>query len=101
MLKTLTAVRGYRLCSMPELLIATTNAGKIREIRHALAGSTLRILTLADLGESIDEPEENRSDLRGERGAQGAALRGSLGACRRSPKTRAWQSTRWADGRAC
>jgi XTP/dITP diphosphohydrolase len=40
----------------PPLLIATTNAGKIREIRHLLAhGPTLR--TLADLS-PIPEPEE-------------------------------------------
>ena len=43
---------------MPDLLIATTNTGKIREILPILAGTSFRLLTLADLGRPINEPEE-------------------------------------------
>jgi XTP/dITP diphosphohydrolase len=39
------------------LLIATTNPGKLREIRQALEGLTLRLLTLTDVA-AISEPEE-------------------------------------------
>ncbi|PYR30782.1 MAG: non-canonical purine NTP pyrophosphatase [Acidobacteria bacterium] len=40
-----------------ELLVATTNTGKLREIREALAGPTLEIVTLADYAD-IEPPEE-------------------------------------------
>jgi XTP/dITP diphosphohydrolase len=43
---------------MPELLIATTNPGKIREILPILEATPFRLLTLADLSTSIAEPEE-------------------------------------------
>ena len=43
---------------MPQLLIATTNPGKVREIRRILEGTSLRLVTLADLP-AIPEPEEN------------------------------------------
>jgi XTP/dITP diphosphohydrolase len=48
---------------MRDLLVATTNPGKIREILPILldvtrAGTPVRLLTLADLGRAIDEPEE-------------------------------------------
>jgi len=43
---------------MTELLIATTNSGKIREIVPILEGSPFRLLTLADLRRAISEPEE-------------------------------------------
>lgn len=43
---------------MTDLLIATTNPGKIREILPTLAGAPVRLLTLADVGRSIAEPEE-------------------------------------------
>ena len=39
------------------LLIATTNAGKVREIRQLLADLPIRLLTLSDLP-PIPEPEE-------------------------------------------
>jgi XTP/dITP diphosphohydrolase len=39
------------------LLVATTNAGKLREIRHVLASAPVRIVTLAELP-AIIEPEE-------------------------------------------
>jgi XTP/dITP diphosphohydrolase len=42
----------------PSLLVATTNPGKINEIRKALAGVPLTLLTLADVPQ-IREPEEN------------------------------------------
>lgn len=42
------------------LLLATTNPGKIREIRGALAGLPLELLTLADLA-PVEEPEETGS----------------------------------------
>ena len=42
---------------MPSLLIATTNPGKIREIRQVLAGVPLDLLTLSDI-QAVDEPEE-------------------------------------------
>lgn len=39
------------------LLVATTNAGKIREIRHVLQGLDARLLTLADVP-AVAEPDE-------------------------------------------
>jgi XTP/dITP diphosphohydrolase len=39
------------------LLVATTNAGKLREIRSLLAGAPVELTTLRDL-EPIEEPEE-------------------------------------------
>jgi XTP/dITP diphosphohydrolase len=53
---------------MPPLLIATTNAGKIREIRHLLHGHA-ELFTLADLP-PITEPEETGSTF-----ADNAALK--------------------------
>ena len=41
----------------PRLLLATTNPGKIREIRVVLAGLPLELLTLADLP-ALDAPDE-------------------------------------------
>lgn len=43
---------------MRDLLIATTNSGKIREIIPILEGTPFRCITLADLPIRIDEPEE-------------------------------------------
>ncbi len=42
---------------MTRLLVATTNAGKVREIRELLAGAPVTLLSLADLP-PIEEPEE-------------------------------------------
>ena len=42
---------------MSRLLIATTNPGKVREIRSVLAGTPVTLLTLADLP-PVPEPEE-------------------------------------------
>jgi XTP/dITP diphosphohydrolase len=42
---------------MTRLLVATTNPGKLREIRELLAGTPVALFGLADLP-SIDEPEE-------------------------------------------
>lgn len=55
------------MTSMPELLLASANPGKIREYRSLLDGLGYRILTLADRGaagvvsESGDSYEENAS----------------------------------------
>jgi len=49
---------------MPDLLIATTNPGKIREIVPILAGTPYRLMTLPDLGRSIVEPEETGRTFR-------------------------------------
>jgi len=43
--------------SRPQVLIATTNPGKTREIRGILAGVPVEILSLSDLA-PVDEPEE-------------------------------------------
>ena len=43
---------------MADLLIATTNPGKIREIVPILQGTSARLLTLADLPDAPPEPEE-------------------------------------------
>ena len=40
-----------------QILVATTNAGKVREIQRALAGLKLRIATLSDVP-AIAEPDE-------------------------------------------
>ena len=42
---------------MPVILVATTNPGKVREIRHVLKDAPVEIRTLADLA-PMDEPEE-------------------------------------------
>lgn len=42
---------------MRALLVATTNPGKLREIRQLMAGVPVRLLGLADLP-AVDEPEE-------------------------------------------
>lgn len=42
-----------------QLLIATTNPGKLREIREVMRSSTLDIIGLSDLDKRIDEPEED------------------------------------------
>ena len=42
---------------MRQLLVATTNAGKLREIRALLAGAPVELLSLPDLP-PIEEPEE-------------------------------------------
>lgn len=41
----------------PVLLVATTNPGKLREIRDILAGLDVELRSLADVG-PVDEPEE-------------------------------------------
>jgi XTP/dITP diphosphohydrolase len=46
-----------RLQNWPAILVATTNAGKVREIRRALEGLPNRLLTLADVA-PVPEPEE-------------------------------------------
>jgi XTP/dITP diphosphohydrolase len=43
--------------SKVQLLVATTNTGKLREIRSLLAGVPIELVTLRDL-EPIEEPEE-------------------------------------------
>jgi XTP/dITP diphosphohydrolase len=43
--------------SKVQLLVATTNTGKLREIRSLLAGAPVDLVTLRDL-EPIEEPEE-------------------------------------------
>ena len=45
---------------MPPLLIATTNEGKLREIRQALSGMTLPICSLVDFP-PVPEPHETES----------------------------------------
>ncbi len=42
---------------MRTLLVATTNPGKLREIREVMSGVPIRLVSLADL-RPIDEPEE-------------------------------------------
>ena len=55
---------------MTDLLIATTNAGKIREILPILEGTSVRLRTLADLGTVPPEPEETGASF-----AQNARLK--------------------------
>ena len=55
---------------MTDLLIATTNAGKIREILPILKGTSVRLRTLADLGAAPPEPEETGASF-----AQNARLK--------------------------
>ena len=45
-----------------KLLLATTSQGKIREVRTALEGVSVELLTLADLP-SVAEPEEPGPDF--------------------------------------
>jgi XTP/dITP diphosphohydrolase len=49
---------GVRARHWPSILIATTNAGKIREILDAVTGVPVRWLTLADLPHPPAEPDE-------------------------------------------
>jgi XTP/dITP diphosphohydrolase len=46
------------LADRPGLLIATTNPGKLREIRPVLAGLPIELLSLADVS-GVPEPEES------------------------------------------
>lgn len=50
---------------MRELLIATTNAGKIAEIKAFLSTMPFKLLTLADLPESISAPVEDAGTVSG------------------------------------
>jgi XTP/dITP diphosphohydrolase len=52
------------------LLVATTNPGKIREIRDVLDRLPIRLLTLSDLSSAIPEPEET-----GQTFAENAAIK--------------------------
>lgn len=45
------------MCCDPVLVLATTNPGKLREIRHVLHGAPVDLRSLADYP-AIDEPEE-------------------------------------------
>jgi len=47
-----------RATTWPLILLATTNAGKVREIVDTLAGLPVRLLTLADLSVQPTEPDE-------------------------------------------
>ncbi|HET8733644.1 MAG TPA: non-canonical purine NTP pyrophosphatase, partial [Anaeromyxobacteraceae bacterium] len=44
-----------------DLLFATRNAGKLRELRRLVAGLPVRVVSLADLGREIPEVEEDGS----------------------------------------
>lgn len=48
---------------LPRLLVATTNADKLREIQAVLAGAPVRIIRLADLP-PVPEPEETGQTFR-------------------------------------
>lgn len=56
--------------SWPGLFVATTNSGKLREIRRALDGVPIRLLTADDLPARPVEPEETGSTF-----AENAALK--------------------------
>jgi len=46
---------------MQKLLIATTNDGKLKEIKHFLADLPFEIVGLGDLDKKIEEPEETEN----------------------------------------
>jgi XTP/dITP diphosphohydrolase len=48
-----------------KLLIATTNKGKLKEIKHFLSDSSFVILSLSDLDVNLPEPEETEATLEG------------------------------------
>lgn len=48
---------------MRDLLIATRNAGKTREIQEALQGLPYRVLSMAELGRDLPEVDETGSTL--------------------------------------
>ncbi len=50
---------------MNRLLIATTNQGKLKEIKHFLADLPFEIIGLSDLDKEYDEPEETEETLMG------------------------------------
>lgn len=56
-------MRSKRESSMKELLLATNNLGKAREISQALSDLNLRILSLHDLGERIRVEEDGKTYL--------------------------------------
>jgi XTP/dITP diphosphohydrolase len=60
------------------LLVATTNTGKIREIRQVLADVPVQLVTLADVP-PVTEPEETGRTFRRECRTEGALLRRSVG----------------------
>lgn len=65
---------------IPEILIATQNAGKVRELKELLAGSAISVKSLSDF-EDIAEPEETGLTF-----AENAALKASYYA----EKTASW-----------
>jgi XTP/dITP diphosphohydrolase len=67
-----------RARAWPTILIATTNAGKIREIREALAGVPVDWRTLADLP-AAREPEETAPTFAGNARLKALAYAGTLG----------------------
>ena len=82
------------------LLVATTNAGKLREIAGILDGLPITLLTLRDRP-GIPEPEETGHDVCGERAAQGPVLlRGDRAAERRRRFRAGDRGARQRPGRA-
>ena len=80
---------------MPRLLLATNNLGKIGEYRQLLADCGWELVTLADLGLTLDEEEvgdtyEDNARMKAGRPSQGQRPASP----RRRLRSRAW--TRWA-----
>ena len=67
--------------SVDKLVIATTNPGKVREIRRLLAGTGIEVLTLDDIG-PLEMPPEDKATFRenAEAKARFVAVRSGLAA---------------------
>ena len=64
----------------PVLLLATGNAGKVREMRRALAGVGVRLLDLSELpGPPPEEPEETATGFLGNAGIKALAYHRATG----------------------
>ena len=95
------AARGARVRDrmITRLVLASNNAGKLREFRRLLAPLGIEVIAQAELG--IAEADEPHVDVRRERARQGAACERACASCPRWPTIPASASTRWAARRAC
>ena len=76
---TLTQLQAAALRMSRSLLFATTNPGKLRELRRLVAGLPLQVLWPEDLGRPLPEVVEDGATFAGERREEGHRLRPVVG----------------------
>ena len=72
-----------RRCAIPRLVLASSNAGKLREFRRLLAPLGIEVIAQSELG--IPRSRRAARHVRRERARQGAARERAREACRRWP----------------